>query len=107
MSRAAPPTARLGAAYSDLIAAVTDQVDEGDPPPCWDRPEWITDDPGVLAEVAQECVDCPLRRPCARAALALNTKTGTWGGYRFTDPASRAAARRFTEEGHADDQRTA
>lgn len=82
LTRSSDPLSRLNRSEADT--------------PCRRRPElWTGQDDQIDPEAAaRECADCPLRRPCLRAAVDVGAQFGVWAGVNFADLAQRGAAAR-------------
>lgn len=54
--------------------------DRGEPPPCADRLEWLSEDAEERELAAWQCGKCALIELCAAAADAIDARFGVWAG---------------------------
>lgn len=50
------------------------------PPPCDGDDWWTSDERPDVAHAVQACQPCPAREECHLYGLAIQARTGTWGG---------------------------
>ena len=66
---------------AEQLRLLLDDLDRlGTPPPCRDRPEWLSEDYEDRLAARYRCRPCPALEVCGRAAAERKEAWGVWGG---------------------------